>query len=156
MKARWVAGGLVAAGVAATVAFVGGRGGAWWPHLASHAASAVLGGFAFVAIVAHRRRWGERWAWRSVALAAVATGVFFVAQVVEMLSAVVEYPDAGPLHASTGLASMLALAAGVGGAFGRAALSLPPGWPRRVVGTALAASAALLFFGLAFGFARGG
>jgi len=91
---------------------VAARVGGWAPHMASHLSAAVVGAtLVAAAVVVHRRLQVSRfqwWAGRVGALVFVAALAWFTAsQLVESLSAVIEYPDAGVLHTASGLAAML-------------------------------------------------
>ncbi len=93
--------------------------GGWVPHMASHLTAAVVGAaLTVVAVVLSRLQVSRflRGAGRvgpSVFLAGLAW--FTASQLVESLSAVTEYPDAGVLHTASGMASMLGLLAAVTG-----------------------------------------
>lgn len=97
--ALWLANGLAA------------RMGGWVPHLASHLSAAVVGATLTATAVVVRRLQVSRfqwWAGRVGASVLVAALCWFTAsQLVESLSAVIEYPNAGVLHTASGLATML-------------------------------------------------
>ncbi len=90
---------------------VADRMGGWVPHMASHLSAAVVGAALTAAAVVVRRLQVSRfqwWAGRVGALVFVAALSWFTAsQLVESLSAVIEYPNAGVLHTASGLATML-------------------------------------------------
>ncbi len=91
---------------------VAARMGGWAPHMASHLTAAVVGvTLIAAAVVVHRRLQVSRfqwWAGRVGASVLVAALSWFTAsQLVESLSAVIEYPNAGVLHTASGLATML-------------------------------------------------
>lgn len=90
---------------------VAARVGGWVPHMASHLSAAVVGATLVAAAVVVRRLQVSRfqwWAGRVGALVFVAALAWFTAsQLVESLSAVIEYPNAGVLHTASSLAAML-------------------------------------------------
>ncbi len=95
--------------------------GGWVPHMASHLTAAVVGAaLTVIAVVLSSRLQVSRFlrgaGGRVGPLVFVAGLAWFTAsQLVESLSAVAEYPNAGFLHTASGMASMLGLLAAVTG-----------------------------------------
>ena len=105
--ALWIANGVAA------------RMGGWVPHMASHLTAAVVGTALTVVAVVLLRLQVSRFLWgagRVGPLVFVAGLAWFTAsQLVESLSAVTEYPNAGVLHTVSSMSSMLGLLAAVTG-----------------------------------------
>lgn len=88
------------------------RVGGWVPHMASHLTAALVGATLTAAAVVVRRRLQvshfQWWAGRVGASVLVAALSWFTAsQLVESLSAVIEYPNDGILHTASSQSTML-------------------------------------------------
>lgn len=97
------------------------QAGGWVPHAVSHLSAATLGALFWVGAYRVQQRRGQPVSWTEGYAGGriVVTGsvVFTLAQLVESMSAIIEYPDAGVIHSVSGLVTVLGLVmalAGVG------------------------------------------
>ena len=88
------------------------RVGGWVPHAASHLSAAIVAAMLTATAVGVRGLWAAHFSRRGRIgpLMFVAGSTWFaVSQLVESLSAVIEYPNSGIIHGASGVASMLGM-----------------------------------------------
>lgn len=132
----------------------------WAPHAISHLTAGVGGMLVMVWVFGLRRLQAERFARAGrigpqMLLAGAAW--FAISQLVEALSAVIEYPNAGIIHTGSGLATMLGLLSMLMGAaviVGSAVAGRSPGrgTAQRLLLSAVGISVLYVFLGIVLGF----
>lgn len=88
------------------------RAGGWVPHAVSHLTAGLIALLITVRAVILRRRRGVSMAWAGNAgplVLIVGLALFTLSQLIESLSAVIEYPESGILHDVTSQTTMLGL-----------------------------------------------
>lgn len=88
------------------------RTGGWTPHAVSHLSGSIVGALLAAGVAKLRRLQTIRWSHMGdVAPVALLAGLawFATSQLVEALSAIVEYPESGSIHTVSGVSTMFGM-----------------------------------------------
>ncbi len=109
---RWLVVGLLVIGTLWLLNRLAAQAGAWLPHAVSHLSASIVGALLWLGAVKLPYRHelaSSRVGQLGEQVFLTGTALFTLSQVVEALSAIIEYPNAGLLHTTTSFTTILGL-----------------------------------------------